>query len=345
MKTDRKPESRNADLVLEGGGVKGLGLVGAVTALAEAGYRFQRTAGTSAGAIVACLIAALNHAGESYDRLEDIARTIDYRKFRDRGRIGSVMAGVGLGPLVDGLSVLLDDGVYEGEYLRRWLENVLGEFGVRRFGDLRLPDDPGSDLPAEKRYGLVVIVSDLSRQRMIRFPWDCGDYGLEPDELPVALAVRASASIPFFFEPVTLQAGAEHGRSTLVDGGLLSNYPITIFDRQDRTPPRWPTFGVRLSPADLPISSEPIKGALSLGKSVFETMVQAHDALALENPAIRARTIFVDTDAISAVDFGISDEEQDMLMSTGCHAGEEFLQNWDFGAYIKRYRGEDPADG
>jgi NTE family protein len=179
----------------------------------------------------------------------------------------------------------------------------------------------------------------------MRFPWDCGDYGLEPDELPVALAVRASASIPFFFEPVTLQADAGHGQSTLVDGGLLSNFPITIFDRQDNTPPRWPTFGIRLSPADLAISSEPIKGALSLGRSVFETMVQAHDAMALENPAIRARTIFVDTDAVSAVDFGISDEQQDMLMSTGCRAGEEFLQNWDFDAYIKRYRGDEPVDG
>lgn len=41
-----------ADLVLEGGGIKGIALVGAVTALAEAGYAFPRIAGTSAGAVV-----------------------------------------------------------------------------------------------------------------------------------------------------------------------------------------------------------------------------------------------------------------------------------------------------
>ena len=54
---------RRADLVLEGGGVKGIGLAGAVLALDQAGYRFQRVAGTSAGAIAAAIIAALNKAG------------------------------------------------------------------------------------------------------------------------------------------------------------------------------------------------------------------------------------------------------------------------------------------
>ena len=43
----------DADLVLEGGGVKGIGLVGAISVLEEHGYVFHRVAGTSAGAIVA----------------------------------------------------------------------------------------------------------------------------------------------------------------------------------------------------------------------------------------------------------------------------------------------------
>ena len=52
------PASGRADLVLEGGGVKGIALAGAVLALAERGYSFPRVAGTSAGAIVASLVAA-----------------------------------------------------------------------------------------------------------------------------------------------------------------------------------------------------------------------------------------------------------------------------------------------
>lgn len=57
-----------ADLVCEGGGVRGIGLVGAVDALVQAGYRFPRVAGTSAGAIVASLVAALQVAGEPLSR-------------------------------------------------------------------------------------------------------------------------------------------------------------------------------------------------------------------------------------------------------------------------------------
>ena len=47
-----------ADLVLEGGGVKGIALVGAISVLEERGYEFRRVAGTSAGAIVGSLVAA-----------------------------------------------------------------------------------------------------------------------------------------------------------------------------------------------------------------------------------------------------------------------------------------------
>ncbi len=50
--------SDKADLVLEGGGTKGLGLLGAVTRLMEEGYTFPRVAGTSAGSILAAFLAA-----------------------------------------------------------------------------------------------------------------------------------------------------------------------------------------------------------------------------------------------------------------------------------------------
>ncbi len=73
--------SPKADLVLEGGGVKGIGLVGAVLALSEKGYVFPRVAGTSAGAIVACLIAAHQVAGKPLANLATIMRKVDYSKF------------------------------------------------------------------------------------------------------------------------------------------------------------------------------------------------------------------------------------------------------------------------
>src|SRR5687767_13685103 len=114
-----------ADLVLEGGGVKGIALVGAVTALADAGYGFPRVAGSSAGAVVASLTAALQAAGEPLDRLTELVGSVDYRRLRDPGWLGRV-------PLVGRpLALLLHDGLYEGRYLEDFLTGALADLGVR----------------------------------------------------------------------------------------------------------------------------------------------------------------------------------------------------------------------
>lgn len=333
-------EGKQADLVLEGGGVKGVGLVGAVATLAEAGYRFPRVAGTSAGAVVAAFVVALQRAGEPLSRLEDISRTLDYRKLRDRGALGKV-AGP-LARVIDGLSVAFDGGVFEGDYLRKWVAGTLRELGVAKFGDLRVVDEDSS-LPPEQRYSLVLTASDVSRHRMVRFPWDYPIYGLDPDEQAVADAVRASASIPFFFEPVTLRAKDETGAtvvSTLVDGGVLSNFPIAMFDRTDDRPPRWPTFGVRLSMRpEGRVHTHEVRGTVSLALSLVETMLEACDAQHINDSCVQARAIFVDTSGISPVDFGIMAEQQEHLRSAGREAAVGFLQSWDYDDYLRQCRG------
>lgn len=329
-----------ADLVLEGGGVKGIGLVGAVATMARAGYDFPRVAGTSAGAVVGAFVAALQQAGEPLERLEDVARSLDYRRLRDRGTVGR--AAGPLARVVDGLSLAFDGGVFEGDYLRSWVRGALADLGVRTFGDLR-QDDEGSALPEQRRYGLVVTASDVSRRRLVRLPWDYPLYGLDPDEQEVADAVRASASIPFFFEPVTLRSpgeGREPHVSTLVDGSVLSNFPIALFDRTDDRPPRWPTFGVRLSMRpEGRVSTTEVRGTVSLALSLVETMLEACDAQHIDDPCVRARSTFVDTSGISPVDFGITGEMQEHLLLTGHQAAGAFLARWDWRDYLARCRG------
>jgi NTE family protein len=68
------------DLVLEGGGVKGIGLAGAYAVLEENGYEPQNVAGTSAGAITAALIAARYSAAE----LKEIVLSLDFKQFEDK---------------------------------------------------------------------------------------------------------------------------------------------------------------------------------------------------------------------------------------------------------------------
>ena len=325
---------KRADLVLEGGGVKGISHVGAISALEAAGYAFPRVAGASAGAIVGSLVAA----GYPAERLTEAMRTVDYRRFRDRGWLDRV-------PLVGrGLSLLLENGIYEGDAVREWLGNLLAEQGIETFADLRV-DDEGSSLPPHQRYRLVVVVADLTHGELIRLPWDYERrYGLDPDRQLVVDAVRASMSIPFFYEPVTLRH-ADGTTSTLVDGGVLSNFPIDTFDRTDGRPPRWPTFGVKIVP-QLPAGRARLfpllglvpGGPLRLLELLVTTMMVGHDQAQLAKPWVSARTIRVDTGTISPTDFDLSDEEQETLYRAGRQAARQFLSTWDFERYRDRFR-------
>jgi NTE family protein len=321
------------DVVLEGGGVKGLALAGAVQALGDAGYSFARVGGTSAGALVGAVLAALQQRGESAGRLEDVARTLDFKRFPDRDLLGRLLGPLGL--LTDGLALLLEDGAHEGSYLRSWLGGVLGDLGVSTFGDLRI-DDPGDDGSIQARYRLTVTATDLSRKRLVYLPWDYADhYGRDPDEQLVVDAVRASASLPIFFEPVTLSG--PRGESTLVDGGLVSNYPISMFDRSDGKPPRWPTLGVRLGAlADQQDTGplERVRGAVPLGAALLETAIEGCQAEHVEEPCNLARSITVDTSFVGVVEFDVDEARRERLLREGRSSAERFLKTWDYPSWL-----------
>ncbi len=322
-------ELKKCDLVLEGGGVKGIGLVGAVSVLEEAGYDVQRVAGTSAGAIVGSLVAA----GTPAARLAEIMAGLDWRRFQDRSLVDRIPF------LGRALSIALDKGVYEGRYLREWLAERLAERGVRTFKDFEITQeqDPGSALPPEKRYRLTVIVSDVTCGVMRAFPVDYDRYGLVAGDVPVADAARASASIPFFFEPVTLRDVRANRDVVLVDGGMLSNFPVEVFDRRDGRPPRWPTFGIKLSakgPATPP--GFEVTGPASLSLALLKTLIGHTDRAHLNDPDVVERTIFVDTDGVQATDFDLDRTTADRLYQNGRTAAQEFLDSWDWDAYLAR---------
>ena len=138
-------QSKPIDLVLEGGGVKGIGLVGAILELDAAGYQVRRVAGTSAGAIVASIVAALNAKKQPVSQLHDVLNTISYPDFmRNTGFRGK------LGPVGNASGLLFHMGLYDGDYLIEWLGKVLADIGVVHFSDLAW-DDPGADSQSDCR--------------------------------------------------------------------------------------------------------------------------------------------------------------------------------------------------
>ena len=320
----------DADLVLEGGGVKGTGLVGAITALTSAAepYTIHRVAGTSAGAIVASMLAAGYTAAE----MNTIMTDLDFSQFEDNpGIFARHFEQIG-----EGLGLIFHDGLFAGQFLHDWIKQVLAAKNVHTWGDLK-DDDPGSSLPPEQQYKLVVIVSDVSRGRMLRLPWDYQSLlGVDPDTQPVADAVRSSAGIPFFFRPFHIRANPDvtqgHGEILCTDGGMLSNFPVGVFDRTDGNPPRWPTFGVKLSAHLSPARGnwDPNADSIQLAKSLLATMQKAHDQVYVDQPSVASRTIFVDTTGYNATDFHLTLADKQKLFNSGLTAGKKFLGKWNW---------------
>jgi NTE family protein len=323
------------DLVLQGGGVKGVALGGALDVLLE-GFEVRRVAGTSAGAIAASLVAA----GYDRDELREAMDSLPYEKVPDRA------------PNVPGLGELAGlvtaDGLYRGDFIERWVAEKLAAKGVETFGHLRLPPDEAADphlTSGDRHYKLVVTATDVTRGRGLRLPWDYRDaFGLEPDEQSVAAAVRMSLSIPVFFRPCTLVDEDTKVTSRIVDGGVLSNFPVELFDRQDGKRPRWPTLGVGIIP-DLPgadgtlFPELPIRlvGPLQLVEATIATAISGHDQTYLAQPRNAERVFRIDTGSVGVVDFDIDARRRRELAGNGARAATRFLAGWDWDAYLKRF--------
>lgn len=305
-----------ADLVLEGGGAKGVALAGALGELDAAGFRFQRIAGTSVGALIGALVAA----GMPPAELAGMARRLDL------GTIAPPSRWSRLGRWPRRLAVLFELGAHDHQPLRAWLTRELARYGVRTFDDLRI-DDPDSGLRPERRFRLVVTAADVTRGRFVRLPWDAADYGLEPGELLVADAVAASAALPLAFEPVRLRTRGGQ-QAVLVDGGLLSRFPIDVFDRFDGRPPRWPTVGVKLSATPAPEGfriRHPVHGPWSYLNALLATAVASWDERHLEDPAVLERTVFIDTSDVSTLDLSVTAQTRHQLVDRGRAAARAWL--------------------
>jgi NTE family protein len=270
-------------------------------------------------------------------QVKELALQLDYRKFLDPGPVERVPL---IGP---SLALLRGSGIYRGDYAHEWVRRQLADLDVTTFADLAIDDD---DLPPEQRYRLVVTVSDVTTGQLVRLPWDYGRvYGLDPDEQSVADAVRASMSIPFFFRPVSLTSAAGL-TSTLVDGGLLSNFPIDSLDRTDGKAPRWPSFGITLLPnlpdgndkVIPPLAALRLLGAPHLLEDVVTTMVVGRDQAYLNQPWVDARAIRVDSTDVGFLDFDITSNEVEAQYLKGYAAAEGFLADWNWTTYLRRFR-------
>lgn len=316
--------------VFAGGGVRGIGHVGAVAAAERVGYEFTCTAGSSAGAIVAALIAA----GYGAEELHKEMMSIDYMKFKQEDRLDRLC---GIGKI---FSILINYGIYNADYFEQWMSSMLKKKGVETFGDL--PDRGENAL-----YRLQVTVTDLFEKRVLVFPKDLKLFGIDPMSYPIARAVRMSMSIPIFYEPFKMKdtQGRVH---YMVDGGFVSNYPMWILD-DEAVQADYPTFGFRFFSREVCTDAEcrDDTNLVSYCEALVSTMMDGYDSrFEKENGGDDRRCIWIPTGMevngkvkdIGSVDFGITNEESELLYKNGYRAGQSFFASWSFEAWRRMRR-------
>jgi NTE family protein len=328
---DNARSDKRVDLVFEGGGVKGIALVGAYSVLEEQGYQPNNVAGTSAGSIVGALVAA----GYSSKELHDVLAATNFHEFEGKGWEDKIFA------LRIPLTIMKDHGIYEGKRFYEWMRNLLESKGITKFGQLR--NEEATD--DRYRYRLQVIASNVTDRELLILPLHAERVGCKPDELEIADAVRMSMSIPVFFEPVTVSCPDGRDR-VIVDGGMLSNFPVWLFDSPRE--PRWPTFGLKLvSPEpktvvgaplpEAPGRHGPVKELVRYLMGLMSTMTDAHDKLYLERDTF-VRTISIPNLGVKATQFDLSTDLANQLFESGRAAAARFLQTWDFEGYKREFR-------
>ena len=197
----RKKQWKN--LVFEGGGVRCIGYAGALKVLEKRGvlHSIERVAGTSSGAITAALVAV----GYTAEELLELLDSVDFRQFKDSswGVIRNVAR------LISGY------GWYKGDSFKVWMQDCIkAKTGTEH--------TTFSDLANSVEFkNLYVVGTNLSIKSTEVF-----SYETSPN-MEIVDAIRVSMSIPLFFRSVRLK------NTLYVDGVVLKNYPINIFDNTE----------------------------------------------------------------------------------------------------------------
>lgn len=251
------------DAVFEGGGAKGIAFLGSLEIFTQAGHSFRRLIGTSAGAITASLVAAgyrpdelapivLERLPDNRPRFLSFMDAPGREDFSDAIIQGSVLQAAlrqvnipFLGEaveeridrmLIDGLlrnrqfaelfSLAERGGIYAGNAFLAWIEEKFAAKGIE-------PADSFAEFHRKTGVDLSLVATDVTDASMLVL-----NHRTAPG-LPVAVAVRMSMSIPFVWQEVAWLPdwGAYGGRDlaghVIVDGGVLSNFPIRLLNVLD----------------------------------------------------------------------------------------------------------------
>ncbi len=362
------------DLVQEGGGVLGVALMGYTYVLEEMGIRFIKMAGTSAGAINTLLMAAADKPANpktvkvlkeliNQDMSEFVDGDSDVQDFvkalnTKAGKLKLLFKGA---QVIDNLRNHC--GLNPGKKFEEWLAKTLKDYEINTNEDLTrtMHDLPPEvlekiypDKDAEKDYHIAIIAADLTTETKVNFPAMGNLYFNNIDKVCPAKFVRASMSVPVFFQPMTIDVPQNHDikkswidtaqyygkhpkQVQFIDGGVLSNFPINIFHVSDRMPKR-PTFGIRLG-FDRIKCNDSNGDMIQLLFSCFNAARLMSDReFIFKNPDFKNIVASIDTKEHDWLNFSLSDEAKIDLFVQGAKAAKEFIKEFDWENYKDQRR-------
>ncbi|MBP9727399.1 MAG: patatin-like phospholipase family protein [Gammaproteobacteria bacterium] len=330
-------------LVFEGGSVKGLAYVGALQVLdlyslkQPAGRRFldqiERVAGTSAGSIMALLI-ALNL---DLEQIKIIMQNTSFSSFAD------ITSWHAFGSVGKGAAIYSNGYLCEGLVFLNWVKSLLATHAGNQdvtFKELR--DSKGKDLH--------IYAVRLNNNEIVTFNAE------KTPNVSVALAVRMSMSIPVFFKPVRVTESYDatgclvnialdeaNGTSYYVDGGVKINYPYPLIKASQGLPDE-KILGFKVDSSEeifsnavaqgggkylTPLQRERTKIKDGFGMHLIGRMLTAlmspQDDAHNTNPAESSRTIRCWDCNVSTFDFALNQEKIDALLASGASAAHTFI--------------------
>ncbi|HXG91455.1 MAG TPA: patatin-like phospholipase family protein [Blastocatellia bacterium] len=294
------------NLVFEGGGVKGVAYVGSLAVLEKRGILEQtaRIGGTSAGAITAALV-ALNY---SADETRELMLNLDFKQFKDGSFFGDIER------------FFKKYGWYKGDAFLKWIEQRVKE----KTGS---PDTTFNELMQMKGFKqLYVVGTNLSTRDYQVFSHE------STGDVRIADAVRISMSIPLFF------ASRQFRGDVFVDGGVLNNYPITLFDNEKYVSDaaniidgcvNLETLGFHLGKHIT--ERHEINDLDDYAGNLFETILDVQDNALWNSPNDLRRTVCIDNLGIQTTDFNITTEQKLALIKQGHEATANYLRAFEAG--------------
>lgn len=325
------------NLVFEGSGILGIAYLGVLDYMYHNGQMkdIERIAGTSSGAITAC-VASFNL---SFEEINKIASTLDYEKIPSKNEfddlefipedVKEIMNGL-FGDINCIYRLFHHYGWYSTDYFYSWIKGVIAEqFDVSMkqppytFSDFKNPNLHKRNHPF---LDLYIVGTNLSMKKSKVFSYETTPM------MEVAEAVRISMSIPLIFEAVETEDTNRSGNyvpSVYCDGGAMNNYPLHLFDTPKFNSTlsygmNMETLGVRflsrLEYTEIDNLLQYIENLLQLSSYIQQESYES-------NPFNKARSIIIDAGDIDPINFNINtgDERYRFLYHQGYISARTFF--------------------